>query len=112
MRPFPSGMPSLPQTAPSATSATDSLSEPRLVACDGCGAELYARDCHNPIADAYQCHYCSACYHDYCLYLADAARYEADLNRMLDEYLADRRERCPLKVMPQDFPKLGMAKLS
>lgn len=84
------------------------MSEPRLIACNGCGAELYVTDCHNPIADGVQCHYCSLCYRDYLLYLEDAARYEAGLNKMLDEYLAERRERCPLKVMPQDFPKQGL----
>lgn len=74
--------------------------------CHGCAGDLKVGDVHPAHAEGHEAHYCLDCHDEYTQWVAVCGAEEARLNRLLDVFIEESRERLGLRFVPQDLPPI------
>ena len=107
------GTPPSPATGPPRWSATNLLAAGnveersgvnRQIACEGCGEPTPLDAIMHAADEGNICHYCHTCMGEYLALKAACEAEAARHQRIIDIFVADARDKCGLRVIPQDFP--------
>ena len=79
-----------------------------MMRCDGCDMTVKRGDILCVSVQGHEAHYCGDCHHEYEGWVAACAMEEARLNRMLDFFIEQSRQKITLLFIPQDLPPVRL----
>lgn len=95
--------PSVP-VSPCVPVVESSVSDSKVVMCDGCWAEVGLGQFHAILSAGNQVRYCDDCERAYTDWKNTCIREEERMNKLLLLFIEDTRRHVPLKLVPEDFP--------